>query len=251
MCYDRIWEKKYLKNCKGITSVSDFLTNQISLRNNGIYCETIENGVDLDNLKNTISPFSKNNFSIVYTGVLYDQNYLNDFVEGFSTFMDYYNSNSEIQLYFIGIESLKNQATKAVELLAKKFPNNLNILKKMSQKVVANYQANANLLLNFIAGDPEKGLIGAKSYVYAATRNPILTIPSIKNSKSPFFPGRNIQFVAISGSEVSMYLKDIYSDFLAGKERKSDINDDEIFMLSREYNANKMINFIFNYADKM
>ena len=249
MFYDRVWEKKYLKNCFGITSVSEFLTNQISLRNNRINCEIIENGVDLDNLSDTISPFDKSHFSIVYSGVLYDQSYLNDFVEGFSTFMNYYNFNTNIQLYFIGIETLSNQATKAVEFLVEKFPENVNILKKMSQKKVANYQVNANLLLNFIAGDPEKGLIGAKSYVYAATRNPILTSPSIKNAKSPFFPGRDIQFIAVSPIEITNYIKDLYVEFTKGATRKSNISDQEIFMLSREYNANKMINFMFNYAN--
>ena len=244
MLYDRIWEKKYLKNCSGITCVSDFLANQISYRNNKITCESIENGVDLDVFSNTKSPFQKNEFSIVYTGVLYDQSYLKDFVIGFTNFVISQNSSEIIQLYFIGIETLSNQATIAVETLSEKFPKNVTILKKMSQREVANYQANANLLLNFIAGDPEKGLIGAKSYVYASTKNPILTIPSIKNARSPFFPGRDIQLVAISDIEVTNYLNSIFIDFINGNIRKSDITKDEIFMLSREYQANKMIKFI-------
>lgn len=249
MQYDRFWEKKYLNQAYGITSVSDYLTKQISKRNFNINCETIENGVDLDVFKNITTPFGVNEFSIVYTGVLYNQNYLLDFSKGFSDFISTLKSKDKIHLYFIGTETLDNQATQEVENLKKKFNDNVHILPKMSQKLVANYQANANLLLNFIAGDPSKGLIGAKSYVYAATKKPILTIPSIKNANSPFFPGRNTQFIALSEIEVSEFLIEIYVDFINGNIRRNDLSEQEIFMLSREYNANKMINFMFNYAD--
>jgi hypothetical protein len=251
MLYDRFWEKKYLKNVFGITSVSDYLVNQISRRNSEIKCETIENGVDLDVFNNTISPFKANEFSIVYSGVLYDQDYLSDFSKGFTNFISILNATEKVHVYFIGIEVLVNQATKAVELLKLKFPNNVHVLPKMSQKKVANYQINANILLNFIAGDPSKGLIGAKSYVYAATKKPILTIPSIKNSNSPFFPGRKIQYVATSSVDVENFIREIYIEFSNGIIRKSDITEQEIFMLSREFNANKMTNFIFNYANQM
>lgn len=246
--YDRIWEKKFIKNCSGVTSVSEFLTNQIAHRNKyTIPAKTIENGVDLEYLKNAYSPFKKDCFSIVYTGVLYNQSYMDDFYNGVVDFLKKHNKNQIIQIYFIGIESLTNMATKVVEKLANEFPENVTILNRMTQKEVANYQMNANVLLNFIAGDPSKGLIGAKSYVYAATKNPILTIPSIKNSSSTFFPGRNIQHIALNHHEVSNYLNEIYSDYLNGIIRKTNISEDEIYQITREYNAYKMIDFIKNF----
>jgi len=175
---------------------------------------------------------------------------MDDFYKGVVEFLDKHNKIQTIQLYFIGIESLTNMATKVVEQLAIEYPENVSILKRMSQKEVANYQMNANVLLNFIAGDPSKGLIGAKSYVYAATKNPILTIPSIKNSSSTFFPERDIQFIAINHHEVSNYLNEVYSDYLQGIIRKTNITEDEIYQITREYNAYKMIDFINIFLNK-
>jgi hypothetical protein len=245
--YERFWEKIILKNVKGFTSVSDFLVDQISKRTYIKNFEVIENGVDLDNYSNLKSPFSKNSFNLVYTGIFYDQPYLEDFVNGFEMFVKQITDVEKIKVYFIGIEQTTNQATKLINEFALKYPGVFEFLPRMSPVKIASYQLFADLLLNFIAGDPEKGLIGAKSYVYASTRNPILTIPTIKNRNSPFFPNRNVQFVAINADEVCQYMILIYTSFLEDNRLSNDLTDDEVFALSREYNSIKMINFMFDY----
>lgn len=101
-----------------------------------------------------------------------------------------------------------------------------------------------NILLNFIAGDPSKGLIGAKAYSYASTRNPTLVIPEIANKNSPFFPHRDIQEIATNEDEVFEFLFQKFKLFNSSKDYYTSITEKEIFSISRENNSNRLAMFI-------
>jgi hypothetical protein len=240
-------ENRYLKNVSGITSVSDYLVSQISNRTGIENVKIIENGADLNYYKKEFNPFNVHNFNILYSGMVYDFPYLDDFCVGFEKLLIKFDYDQRIKVHFLGTESQSNQATQTIEKLKQQFPNNVEIETRKSPKSIAQYQLHANVLLNLIAGDPEKGLIGAKSYNYAVTRNPILTIPQIKNKKSPFFPDRDIQYIAISSVEVEDFLLEKYLLFLKGIHWQSSLTESEKYLLSREYNAEKLAKFIFNY----
>ena len=242
--YERYWEKRILKNVKGFTSVSEYLVNQISKRINIKTYEVVENGVDLENYKNLETPFQKHSFNIVYTGMLYDQPYMEDFIKGFELFVEQIKDIEPVKIYFIGIEQSLNQATRTIYDFAIKYPEVFIFLPRMSPVKVASFQYYANLLLSFIPGDPEKGIIAAKTYVYASTRNPILTIPTVKNNKSPFLPNRNVQFIATTEQEICQYILHVYQLFNKNLSVKNDLTDDEVFKLSREYSSMKMLKFI-------
>jgi hypothetical protein len=242
---NRFNERRYLKNVVGFTSVSEYLVLQISKRTLININEVIENGADLKYYNtNNENPFPSNDFNIVYTGFLYDLNYLDDFWLAFEEFLRLNKFDHKIKLYFIGLNDEKNLAINSVRRYKKKYNDHIITLSRKSTSEIASYQSNANILLNLIAGDPEKGLIGAKSYNYAVTKNPILTIPNVKNKKSVFFPGRDIQYVAVNSLEICEFLTEHYSYFKNGEKWRSSITKNEIFMLSREYNAEKLVNFI-------
>jgi hypothetical protein len=244
--YFRLIEKRIMKNAMGISTVSEYLNNQIAGRNSIQSSVIIENGADLENYKNLGSPYLGDDFNILYSGRLYDLDYLFDFERAFEDLLMKYQLNDKIKVHFIGTEVSSNMATESLKRFKIKFPNNIIIEKSKSTQEIAQYQMNANILLNLIAGDPEKGLIGAKSYNYAVTRNPILTIPSIKNKVSAFFPGRDIQFVATNPKEVFEFLEFHYLNYIKKIQWKSSLTDKEQFELSRKYNAEKLLKFISN-----
>jgi len=239
-------EKRYLSNCSGITSVSEILTKQIAQRNNINEFETIENGADLDNYVKKNNPYNPNDFVILYSGRFYDLPYLNDFIEGFEMFIKKIKYNKNIKIYFIGIENQKNQAYFKVLEMLKIFPDYIVIENSKSPEEIAQYQLYANVLLNLIAGNPAKGMIGAKSYNYAVTKNPILTIPYIKERHSPFFPDRDIQTIALSPTEVCDFLLMHFEYFRINERKSSSLTAEESFELSREYNTKKFAEFLEN-----
>ena len=244
--YYRLIEKRVLANVSGISTVSDYLKDQILNRNSNSESVTIENGADLEYYENLYSPFSQDEFTILYSGRLYNLEYLEIFQNGFEKLLNEYKFNNKIKVYFIGTEISNNISTEWLKQFKNMHPENIIIEDTKSPNEIAKYQMNASVLLNLIAGDPEKGLIGTKSYNYAVTRNPILTIPSVKNNKSVFFPGRDIQFVAVNQNEVFKFLSLHFTNYIKNVKWTSSLSDKEMYELSREYNAEKLLNFIKN-----
>ena len=235
-------ERRLLNNVSGVFSVSSHLVKQISNRINVSNYLSVENGADLDLYEKTKNPFEPNTFNIIYTGSLYDLPYLIDFFKAYETFISTVKAE-KIKLYFVGIENQNNQATKLVGKMKLKYPQNILIQKRKPQEEIAQYQLHANILLNLIAGDPSLGLIGAKTYSYAVTRNPILTIPNIKNKSSSFFPNRDIQRIAINEEEIISFIKEIYLIFLNKSQFISSLTNEERYSMSREAKSEEIINF--------
>lgn len=236
-------ERKLLKNVSGVFSVSNHLVKQIANRINVSNYLSVENGADLDLYDKTKNPFEPNTFNIVYTGSLYDLPYLIDFFKAFETFILIFKSEI-IKLYFVGIENQNNQATKLVAKMKLKYPQNILIQHRKPPEEIAQYQLHANILLNLIAGDPSLGLIGAKTYSYAVTRNPILTIPYIKNKSSSFFPNRDIQRIAINEQEIISFIEEVYLMFLNKSKFVSSLTNKERYSMSREAKCEEIINFL-------
>lgn len=237
-------ERKYLRNVSGFITVSNFLVEQIKTRTgikNGI---SIENGVDLRFYNNPQNPYTNTDFNILYSGSLYDLPYLKSFSKAFAKLLKSENEDSGISLLFIGTENNHNQATKEIQSLIDEYPNNVRTLPRVSPEMIAKYQFHSELLLNFIAGDPSKGLIGAKSYSYAASRTPILTIPSINSKQSEFFPNRDIQHIAFTEEEIYEYLKYMVSSFKKNGSYTTSITKNELYEISQKNKTNQLVKFI-------
>lgn len=240
---ESIIEKRLLSNVTGISSVSKELVNQINNRITPPFSIVIENGIDLSYIENAKKKLNDNQFNIVYTGIFYDCNYIDIFIKGFEMFLAKQNKKN-VQLLFIGTEYQKNNAYHKIKEFSEEHTSIVQMIDRVDMQTAINYQTSAQVLLNFIAGDPSKGLIGAKAYSYAATRVPTLTVPHIANKNSPFFPNRDIQHIATTPNEISDFLTKTYLLYQKGKTVKTSITDEEIYLISREYQTKKLTEFI-------
>jgi glycosyltransferase involved in cell wall biosynthesis len=247
----RAWlERRFLYNAAAITTVTDFLRESISIRTQVKNSAKIENGVELDNL-NLIESAKQtaNCFRIVYTGIMYDFHYLKDFVEGFDMFMASINDKTIVSVQFIGILSSVNQCVKDTLRLKERYPENIEIFDNMEYDKVISYQKNASVFLNLIAGDPSLGFLGAKCYQYAALKKPILSVPLVKNNESSFFPNRDINYIAVNKTQVFNFLMKYYNEFVLNKPIQTSINDEEIFLISRENKTKELTSFLNKLYD--
>lgn len=241
--YEAIFERKYMSNVTGVTTVSNYILEDIKKRISSEKALVIENGVDLSYIKDAEIILDQDYFNIVYTGIFYECGYMDIFIDALKEFLDETN-RGKVKIYFVGTETQPCTPYFKVLELKKEMPELVHIVDRVAPQVAVNYQYSASLLLNFIAGDPGKGLIGAKSYSYAATKNPILTIPEIPNKNSSFFPSRDIQFTAINSQEVVSFLKINFNLFEKGATLKTSITDEEIYSISREFGCEKLATFI-------
>jgi len=237
-------EQKYLSNVGSISSVSKDLTLNIAKRLNKTNFFILENGADVEIIDEVVYNQYPDEFLIVYTGIMYDFPYMESFVSGFALFFERCPHKDKVKVLFAGIDAYQNQAVEEAYKLRDRYPKNVEILKHLPLKEAILYQKKASVLLNLIAGDPSKGLIGAKCYIYAAVKKPILSIPFIKSKTTPFFMNRDIHTIAVSKEEVAQFLQNKYDLFENKSCLKTSITNQEIFQLSREYQTQQFISFL-------
>jgi hypothetical protein len=230
-------ERKFLSNAAFLISVSDLLTKRIS-ETVHVKGYSIPNAAELSLYKTRVVK-DPTIFSAVYTGIFYDLNYVNIFIEAFEKFIKKYPSKN-IQFVFVGITHAMNNSVVKILNLKDLYPDNIIILDRVSSEEAAMLQLKATVLLSFIAGSQAKGLIGAKTYGYAATKNPILVISNESGSDTEFFPGRDIQLFTFTADEAADVLESLYNKFLRGENITTSITDEEIFTISREYQVKRL-----------
>ncbi len=233
--YERIFENKYLEQAKLFGSVSKEVTDGIAGKFNisGSKSIVIKNGVEYDSYKNTKKK-DTTEFSIVYTGTLYDTQPVDEFIIGLEKFITK-TKPENFKVYFIGIRLKPGKYVSQIEALEQKYSKYIIILDSLPFEEMVQYQVNASLLLMFIIGSQKEGIIGGKTYEYAATRNPILVVQEERTEETPFFQGRDIQCFTFNADEVAEKIESYYNKFQQGISIQTSITDEEIFSISREY----------------
>lgn len=233
--YERIFENKFLQHAKLFGSVSKEVTDGIAHKFNIPINKLVilKNGVEFDFYKN-IEKKNTAEFSIVYTGTLYDTQPVDALIGGLEKFITQ-NKLENFKVYFIGIRLKPGKYVSQVEELVQKYPKHIVIIDSLPFKEMVHYQMNASLLLMFIIGSQKKGIIGGKTYEYAATRNPILVVQEERTEETPFFQGRDIQCFTFTADEVAEKIELYYNKFQQGISIQTSITDEEIFSISREY----------------
>jgi hypothetical protein len=230
--YEKSVEVKTLRSAAFFTTVSRQLVEQLSKLVDRPGFE-VQNGADLDYYKQDVQG-SDDVFRIVYTGTLHDMPYVETFCSGITKFIEE-EKPAAFEVLFIGIESSAERPLNKILTLSGKYPDIIKVLPSVAPEVAAVYQLKASALLCLVAGSQANGLMGAKLYAYAATRNPIITIPSEPGGSTDFFPGRDIQGFAFSADEFVDLVRTYYARHLIGESLKTSITSEEIFSISREY----------------
>lgn len=243
--YYKINEKEFTKSIKGFSSVSNKLVVDIEdvISKKGII---IPNGVDLELVNSIPEPKELNKqFTLVFTGTIYEGQRIEEFLSAYENFLNKHGSK-DILVKFIGIEiSLNKNVSKIIEF-SNKFPKNLVIMSRMSQRDSIFEQKKASVLLNFIPGTQTEGIIGGKTYEYLAIKKPILVIPFKEEKNPPLFPDRNFQYFAYSTEQIESLLEKFHNSFEKGEELTTDITNHELYDISRRKQAIILAEYLKN-----
>jgi glycosyltransferase involved in cell wall biosynthesis len=236
LAWEGRFERRFLRNAAFAVTVSEELSIALAeyLKKP---VHVLPNGAELT-LYDGVEPRYER-FTLVYTGILYDLPYVGIFASGFRKFMAAH-PDAEIDALFVGISQRRNRAVDEILRLAEEFPRTVKVLDRVPLREAARHQARGTVLLSFIAGSQSRGLFGAKTYSYAATRNPILVVPNDGGRETSFFPGRDIQRFALDADEVNEALSGWYERFQRGEPLRTSITDDEVFSLSCERQVGRL-----------
>lgn len=244
--YERRVEVKTLRSAAFFTTVSRYLAGEIAelIKRPGV---EIPNGAELDHYPETISSQSNGAFRIVYTGTVFDKPYIEILCNGIKRFVEE-QKPANVEVLFVGIESGAEPAVRRIRALSREFSHIVKVVPSVAPDVAANFQSNASILICLVAGSQAKGVMGAKLYSYAATRNPIVSVPCEPGSLTDFFPGRDIQRFAFNSEELVDALRMYYARHLAGESLKTSITDQEMFSISREYQVREFARHLDKFA---
>lgn len=237
---ERSKEQKYLTNALNYTVAAEFIrekNNQNFGTSNGF---EVENGINLSIFNQLTATKNESSFTITYTGSLYPEHDISSFLNAASKLN---NEVGNIIVEFIGVD-IKPSIT-LEELKQFQLKNEwVKIIPPVENKDSLQYQLNADLLLKFDFTGQAYGLLGAKLYEYAATRNKIMTVLSVNDKRTTFFPNRDIQILCFGVEEIYRELKNCYTQWSIDKQLISDINTDEITELSSEFKIEKFASWL-------
>lgn len=237
---ERSKEQKYLTNALNYTVAAEFIkdkNNQNFGTSNGY---EVENGINLSIFNQLTPSKNKSCFTITYTGSLYPEHDITSFLIATSKLKK---EVGNIVVEFIGVD-IKPSST-LEELKQFQLKNEwVKIVPPVENKDSLQYQLNADLLLKFDFTGQAYGLLGAKLYEYAATRNKIMTVLSVNDKRTTFFPNRDIQILCFGVDEIYEELNNCYNEWRKHNLLISDIKTTEITELSSEYKIEKFASWL-------
>jgi hypothetical protein len=230
------YERELLNKSVLITTVSHSLKAYfpIELQNK---IHVLPNGYNSVSSTPDINPHPQN-FTIVYTGTIYDIQLLDDtFFKALKIFIADKDS-TKIKLLFIGSEG--NQ------LLQKKLKTyDLNhiatITKRLNKQDLSSYMTNASCFLHLRYGS-NNGIITSKQSEYLAYRKAILLPNSDNGDIAESIINNNSGVVCNSIRDNLLFLNDLWDKFLNHKSLTS--NSIQIDINSRENVANEFVKLI-------
>ncbi len=238
-------EEKYLDQASFFIAASD----KIIADNIKIFPKTKgflhENGIDLELLnKLKLEKIKEENcFTITFAGSLYDTHSVDLFIEGMKKFINDFKP-SKFRIKFIGIKLKPSANVSLVEAFQIKYPNIVEIVDAVSHADSIRYQLSSSLLLKFDYTGQHEGLLGAKLYEYAATKKPILTVLSIENKETTFYPDKNVQYMVNNLTEIVDVVSSLYQKYEKGEVIDTGLTDDEIYSFSREKKVEELVQLI-------
>jgi Glycosyl transferase 4-like domain len=245
--YEKWVEVRTVRSASFFTSVSRQIVAQIAALT-GTQGVELQNGADLEAYRQERDA-PDGVFRLVYTGILYSCEYLDFFCEGITRFIEQEKTTSFL-IQFVGIESGDGNAAQKILAMAQKYPRYFQVIPRVPPAVAAKYQINATVLLSLLPGSQARGVMGAKTYGYAVSRNPIITILTTAEVETDFFPERDIQTLVFSAQEFFDVLVTYYRKHQKGDPLTTSITDKEIFGISREYQTSRLAGCLSTALDK-
>jgi glycosyltransferase involved in cell wall biosynthesis/2-polyprenyl-3-methyl-5-hydroxy-6-metoxy-1,4-benzoquinol methylase len=214
---DKPFEKKWTSNAYGFTTCSNEWILQIGRLIN-IPGFIILNGYDPDFFKSREYENLNKEFTIIYIGTLYENQPIDVFLKGFSSFKRKI-GESRIQLIFVGAGS----DPESVNKISKHLDNSLDsvhILPKIEQKKVFEMLRSSDvcLMTNY---EGEKGRYTAKIFDYLASSKPIILCPSDGDVMEKLIHETQSGFIINSSDDAEELLDKLYQQWLESGVVKS------------------------------
>jgi hypothetical protein len=238
--FNIVSEKKWGSSFDLITSVSEVYKDRIS-NFIGVKGSVLLNGFEFSNVD--IKPIypSEKEFTINFTGSLYDSQPIEDFLITLKDVITENNQNIKILILFPGLNDNQSQSERIIKNMIG-FESNYKITNRLPRQEVIEWQLKSDLML-MLSHKNIKGIPSSKLYEYIGLKKPVLLYPNDEDIIAKTLIDTNLGIIVNTNEEIKRNLnKMILQKVNNTKIEISHFNTDSY---SRQYQAKKLSNLLY------
>jgi glycosyltransferase involved in cell wall biosynthesis len=237
---DRYFEKKWVSTAAFITASSLPIGKQVT-RLTGLKSDAVYNGFIPEDFEG-IRGDKYEAFTITYIGTLYDGQNIEIFCDAFKRLVDV-TPDMRAKLYFPGLAFYKDQAER-INKIMKGYERYFESTLRMERAKILEIEKRSHLLLH-VAWNAQ-GIIASKIYEYLASSTFILVTPSDKGSIEQIVESSGCGLCTNTVDETFAFLKAEYENYLHGKFRINDTQQEKVQQFTRENQARHLAEILDN-----
>jgi glycosyltransferase involved in cell wall biosynthesis len=202
-------EKRWLSNAACIISVSEYYAERIASWV-GKQGYVVMNGFDRWDFSDII-PHEKEQFTIAFSGTLYDTQPVEIFTEAYKRFVASEAGAADIRLVFLGLGMETKQVIRIKMLLAG-FEKNFEITARVEKKEALQSLAGCDVFLMF-SHENIKGVTSSKIFDYLALSKPVILCPGDDDVLDDLIRSTGAGFIVQTADEIYPLLKHLYGEY--------------------------------------
>ncbi|GAB4280979.1 MAG: hypothetical protein Kow0068_05410 [Marinilabiliales bacterium] len=242
---EKIKERKWVSSASIVTSVSDYYTQKIS-NYTGVNGYVIINGFFHEEFFNLpkINPYQT--FTITYIGMLYNDQKIEIFIDGFKEFIKQRQYQIKIRLLFAGLGFIAEQKERVIKAM-EGFENFIEITNWLSRQDVIKTILQSHVLL-LVPAENIKGVPSSKIYEYLASGKSVILCPNDNDIMESILKESFGNYICETKNDVIEKLNYLWNKYKSNYDIDN-VNNSLVYKYSRENQTRilaELINKIIN-----
>lgn len=235
----RFFEKKYLRNAQLVITSNPFEQEKLKQLVPTIKTATVFNGyIEEEIIPIQSTPQKSDKFRVAFAGTIYSYHRLEDFMAGFSTFIQR-NPSANVELHFLGIEYQPEQVQR-IKNFNKDIVSYIHTTPRLPKRELFTKLAESNLLL--VLTNPDNRLLPAKIYEYLALNRRVMVSVNDRSDLAKIMEETSAGFNCNDAAEISESLQKAYEEFLTTGVVKSTSHNYEVYSRKNQaFNLAKLL----------
>lgn len=235
----RFFEKKYLRDAKLVITSNPFEQEKLKDLVSSIQTATVFNGYieeEIEEVKQVQQKSDK--FRIAFAGTIYAYHRLEDFLEGFSIFIQR-NPEANTEIHFLGIEYQPEQVQR-IKSYNSAINKYIHTTPRLPKRMLFTQLAESNLLL--VLTNPANRLLPAKIYEYLALERKVLVSVNDESDLQMIVNETNAGYNCSDAKEIALSLEQAYFEFKqTGKVSSTATNYKSYSRKNQAFNLAKLL----------
>jgi len=233
---NRYFEKKWLSNAAGFTTVSEFLKSGLE-SHLGIKGHVVYNGFFNDLGGRSVTEINKKSITFLYSGIVYPKQDYRTVVAVFKKLIDTYAGTIDIKLLFLG--TTYENPTFANDPVFNGYDKNILLMNRVNYADALKMHELADVFI-MLSHQGMKGIVSSKVFDYIKYNRPVVLFRNDKDVLEEILVGSNLAVIADDEIELEQKITELVKQKIDHGSIALDPNFEYINSFSRENQVRKL-----------